>query len=43
MRYDIQNFIDYLDYEITHYKGLKNSYEREYYDLIRGGFLKYIM
>jgi len=25
------------------YKGLEGSFERELYDLIRGGFLKYIM
>lgn len=43
MRYDIENYIDYLDYEIVKYKGRHSSYEREYYDLIRGGFLKYIM
>jgi len=43
MRYDIANYIDYLDYEIGKYKGQHSSYEREYYDLVRGGFLKYIM
>lgn len=43
LRYDIRNYIDYLDYEIHKYKGKYSSYEREYYDLIRGGFLKYIM
>lgn len=43
MRYDISNYIDYLDYDITKYKGAHSSFEREFYDLIRGGFLKYIM
>lgn len=43
MRYDISNYIDYLDYEIGKHKGQHSSYEREFYDLIRGGFLKYIM
>ena len=43
MRYEIYNYIDYLDYEIVKYKGKHSSYEREFYDLIRGGFLKYIM
>jgi len=43
MRYDISNFIDYLDYEIGKYRGHHSSYEREFYDLVRGGFLKYIM
>lgn len=43
LRYEILNYIDYLDYEIVKYKGKHSSYEREFYDLIRGGFLKYIM
>ena len=43
LRYDILNYIDYLDYSIVKFKGLHSSFEREYYDLIRGGFLKYIM
>lgn len=42
LRYDMQNYIDYLDYEIVKYKGIMQSYEREFYDLIRGGFIKYI-
>ena len=43
MRYDISNYIDYLDYEVGKLKGQHSSYEREFYDLVRGGFLKYIM
>ena len=43
IRYDITNYIDYLDYEVGKYRGQHSSYEREFYDLIRGGFLKYIM
>jgi len=43
LRYDLPNYIDYLDYEITKFRGKHSSFEREYYDLIRGGFLKYIM
>jgi hypothetical protein len=43
LRYEITNYIDYLDYEIVKYKGKHSSYEREFYDLVRGGFLKYIM
>jgi hypothetical protein len=43
LRYEIFNYIDYLDYEIVKYKGKHSSYEREFYDLVRGGFLKYIM
>lgn len=43
LRYDIVNYIDYLDYDIVRFKGQHSSFEREFYDLIRGGFLKYIM
>lgn len=43
IRYDITNYIDYLDYNIIKFKGIHSSFEREFYDLIRGGFLKYIM
>lgn len=43
LRYDIKNYIDYLDYEVAKFRGRHSSFEREYYDLIRGGFLKYIM
>ena len=41
IRYDIANYKDYLDYDITQVYGSLNSYELEYYDLIRGAFLKY--
>ena len=34
---------DFLDYSIVKFKGLHSSIEREFYNLIRGGFLKYIM
>jgi hypothetical protein len=43
LRYDIGNYIDYLDYSIVKFKGQHSSFEREFYDLVRGGFLKYIM
>ena len=43
LRYDIPNYIDYLDYRIVKNKGRHSSFEREYYDLIRGGFLKYLL
>lgn len=42
IRYDIHNYKDYLDYEINKIYGHYSSYEREYYDLIRGAFLKYL-
>lgn len=41
MRYDLVNYQDYFDYAVTQRSGLHSSYEREYYDLIRGAFLKY--
>ena len=41
IRYDLMNYEDYLDYRVNSYRGLHSSYEREYYDLIRGSFLKY--
>lgn len=43
LRYEITNYIEYLDYELTKYKGRHSSFEREFYDLIRGGFLKFVM
>ena len=43
LRYDIANYIDFLDYSIIKCKGQHSSFEREFYDLVRGGFLKYIM
>jgi len=43
LRYDISNYIDFLDYSIIKCKGQHSSFEREFYDLVRGGFLKYIM
>jgi hypothetical protein len=41
LRYDITQYEKYLDYSINSIYGEINSYEREYYDLIRGAFLKY--
>ena len=43
IRYDISNYIDFLDYSILKCKGAHSSFEREFFDLVRGGFLKYIM
>lgn len=37
------NYIDFLDYNIVKCKGQHSSFEREFYDLVRGGLLKYIM
>lgn len=41
IRYDVVNYKDYLDYDLTSYLGLISSYEREQYDMIRGAFMKY--
>lgn len=41
LRYDILNYKKYLDYKIDRICGDHSSFEREYYDLIRGAFLKY--
>ncbi len=42
IRYDVHNYKDYTDYEINSLLGQHSSYEREYYDLIRGAFAKYL-
>ncbi len=42
IRYDVENYLDYLDYSVDTLQGRHSSYEREYYDLIRGAFLKYM-
>ena len=34
LRYEIFNYIDYLDYEIVKYKGKHSSYERKLVNLI---------
>lgn len=41
IRYDLENYQDYLDYKIDRRNGLYSSYEREYFDLIRSILLKY--
>ena len=43
IRYDVFNWRNYLNYEIKHAKGRAESFEREYYDLIRGAFMKYFI
>lgn len=42
IRYDVHNYFDYLNYEMDSLLGKHSSYEREFYDLIRGAFLKYL-
>lgn len=42
IRYDVWNWLDYLDYDMNSLLGKHSSYEREFYDLIRGAFLKYL-
>jgi hypothetical protein len=41
IRYDVENYRDYLDYVIDHRLGVHSSYEREYFDLIRSLLPKY--
>lgn len=41
IRYDVENYKDYLDYEILTRKGIEQSYEREHFDLIRSILIKY--
>ncbi|CAO3618390.1 unnamed protein product [Mucor fragilis] len=41
VRLDIQNYAEYLGYKLKRSKGLYESFEREYYDMIRSAFLKY--
>ena len=41
IRYDLPNYISYLDYDIWLWNGVDSSYEREIYDLIWAGFQKY--
>lgn len=41
IRYDVENWKDYKDYPIDKMRGNYESFEREYFDLIRGAFIKY--
>ncbi|WVQ82650.1 hypothetical protein IAT38_004782 [Cryptococcus sp. DSM 104549] len=41
IRHDRANYIENAAYDIAVEKGLDNSYEREYYDLLRATMLKY--
>lgn len=41
IRMDAKNWTEGMDYEIRHRQGLMESFEREYYDMIRSAFLKY--
>ena len=42
IRYDVHNYFDYLNYDMNSLLGKHSSYEREFYDLVRGAFLKYL-
>ncbi|KAI9245575.1 mitochondrial protein Pet127-domain-containing protein [Sporodiniella umbellata] len=42
VRLDVSNYKKYVGYSLKKNKGLYESYEREYYDMIRSAFLKYI-
>ncbi|CAO3671411.1 unnamed protein product [Rhizopus stolonifer] len=41
VRLDMSNYQKYLGYSLKSNRGLYESYEREYYDMIRSAFLKY--
>jgi hypothetical protein len=41
IRWDLDNYRDYLEYRITQLRGPMYSYEREFYDMIRSVFIKY--
>ncbi|KAI8140506.1 mitochondrial protein Pet127-domain-containing protein [Fennellomyces sp. T-0311] len=41
VRLDMQNYKDYLGYSLRRSHGLYESFEREYYDMLRSVFLKY--
>lgn len=41
IRYDLDNYKDYFDYQILRRRGVDQSYEREYFDLIRSILIKY--
>ena len=41
IRMDILNYEENSGYQIRSQYGIMESFEREYYDLIRSGFLKY--
>jgi Mitochondrial protein Pet127 len=41
VRMDLRNSEKMADYEIYYRSGVYNSFEREYYDMIRSAFLKY--
>lgn len=43
VRMDVQNFEQGVGYQIKDRQGTYESYEREYYDMIRAAFLKYSM
>ncbi|KAJ1675827.1 hypothetical protein EV182_000482 [Spiromyces aspiralis] len=41
VRLDMENYLEARGYQLTRHHGLLQSYEREYYDMIRSAFLKY--
>ncbi|MCJ1296690.1 hypothetical protein MMC34_008256 [Xylographa carneopallida] len=43
IRYNLHRYEEQLDYHITKQSGLYNSFEREYYDMGRSAFLKYVL
>lgn len=43
IRLDVENYQNYVNYRLTKPTGLFESFEREYYDMVRSAFLKFSM
>ncbi|KAI0335867.1 Pet127-domain-containing protein [Cubamyces sp. BRFM 1775] len=41
IRHDVHNYLNYINYNIESLTGREDSFEREYYDMIRSAFLEY--
>lgn len=43
IRYDLDNYAKHVSHKLRYLKGKNNSYEREFYDMVRTVFLKYAL
>ncbi|KAI0632154.1 Pet127-domain-containing protein [Trametes polyzona] len=41
IRHDVRNYLNYVDHRIETLTGKRDSFEKEYYDMIRSAFLEY--
>lgn len=41
IRNNVENYQDHVSYRLTKMRGAENSFEREWYEMCRSGFLKY--